>query len=821
MDNWGDPWADNAGSSTKSPTKDAVTSPLPTTFAAAPTILGGFLDDAGWGNEDESFGDWSTATVEHVEQTPSPLAELHSTAPTAHSPVDTPWDTIDGENRDAVHEEGDWAAVRLDAHTDEDHVVSESSDAATTVPANDTHPSPTVADPLKDSDSSARTSTSPSEASRNDVLVESPRTSYEEDRGAVKATPTEEEDYAAPHYRTDEPSAAISTVDDQRKEDEAAVLKDTQPVEAGGSLAESTQNATSDSTEDTSALSQDNRATSQALEARPSSSSAARATYPIDPNLLAELFTLPKAEQKLDEPPDDPIYSTASRKAWYRLTRKQTMREFNSGNDDDNYIRVTWTNSEIRSEVNKIVGRWAREDRIAGTGPGARASFYWDTAAPVDPKPMNTPHMRQKSSMHISSVVAPTTQKQELPPVSTNVPAAFSWSSATPSTDPWQQASPGLRSTSSPVNPAATRLQRQEGRAVSLDMTSRQPETAKHVRNLTATNETPIVASLISPPITNANTSAHHTWTGLDLFDNNATQKDVVLAAAAPVVADDEDEWGEMVSTPTVSTPTLTEPTTHVDKRDNALPTSITTPQSIKSASVRDQSPDAMHATPIVRLKSTISPTSALFKANPFVPIGIEQGPIGPGILKSSKRAVSNSRTPEEVPPPKAKPDLGPTTAPYEPPPQGTSDDLSAEQVSASEAIEAKPLPTQATIPVQEAIRPSTPPPPATIAPAGECNLDGWADADFSFFESSTLAPAPQTKQDSSDPFSMFETRERSTSAASSAKTFTRSPPRKVPTPPIQPLTGATSSAQRRKMEEDAIVQGILHGLPDLSYMLR
>lgn len=789
MDNWGDPWADNADSTVKSPTKDAVTS-APTAFAAAPTILGGFLDDAGWGNEDENFGDWSTATSEHVKPPPSPPTERNFTAPTAHSPGDTSWDAIDANHKNATHSEGNWADVRLDAHKDEDHVVSESSDASTTVQANDATGSTTSlasTGPSKADDSSARTSTSPSEASHNDTQVESPRTSYEEERGAVKASTVEEHGSAARSLGADKPIADASEPQGQQEAE-----KD-----------EDDLCSTSVS--------------SQSLAAPPSSTSVTRAAYPIDSDLLARLFTPQKEGEQPDESPDDPIYSTEARKAWYRLTRKQTMREFNNGNHDDNHVRVTWTNSQIRSEVNKIVARWARDDRISGTGPGARASFYWDTSVPIDPKPMAN-HIRQKSSMHIASTTTPM-QEPHPPPLTTNVPAAFSWSSATTSADPWQQASPGLRSSSpiAPIPSAVVQLQKQEGRAVSLDLTSRAPETAKHARNLTATNETPIVANLISPPISDTNTTPQP-WTGLDLFDNNAIHKDV---AAAPVAPDDEDDWGEMVSSPTVSTPTLTRPTSRVDTRDNTLSTSATTPQSVKSVILCDQSPDAMHATPIVRLKSTISPTSALFKPNPFVPMRVEQGPIGPGLLKSSKRAVSNSRRLEAVSVPKVESDSKLAKDSEQPPPGNPSDDLSACHTPLPEVDGVQPTPAPVAVNVQETLRPSTPPQHLIAAPPQHSDVDAWADADFSFFESPTVAPALVSKLDPSDPFPMVEGRERSTSAASSAKTFTRSPPRKVPTPPVQPLTGATSSAQRRKMEEDAIVQGILSGLPDLSYMLR
>jgi hypothetical protein len=42
-----------------------------------------------------------------------------------------------------------------------------------------------------------------------------------------------------------------------------------------------------------------------------------------------------------------------------------------------------------------------------------------------------------------------------------------------------------------------------------------------------------------------------------------------------------------------------------------------------------------------------------------------------------------------------------------------------------------------------------------------------------------------------------------------------------VTPPPVQPLTSATSSAQRRKTIEDGVIHDILRGLPDLGYMLR
>ncbi|RYG94843.1 hypothetical protein EON65_56850 [archaeon] len=116
-------------------------------------------------------------------------------------------------------------------------------------------------------------------------------------------------------------------------------------------------------------------------------------------------------------------------------------------------------------------------------------------------------------------------------------------------------------------------------------------------------------------------------------------------------------------------------------------------------------------------------------------------------------------------------------------------------------------------------IRPSTP--PLQAAAAQVSNIDAWADADFSFFESAAPAAPPPPRNDLSDLFNASESASRPVSVVSSTISFNRSPPRKA-TPPLgQPLTGATTMAQRRKAEEDQIIEQILGGLPDLSYMLR
>jgi hypothetical protein len=73
---------------------------------------------------------------------------------------------------------------------------------------------------------------------------------------------------------------------------------------------------------------------------------------------------------------------------------------------------------------------------------------------------------------------------------------------------------------------------------------------------------------------------------------------------------------------------------------------------------------------------------------------------------------------------------------------------------------------------------------------------------------------------DPSDPLSFFDA-PAPTSTRPASKSFSRSPPRDTTPPPLQPLTNATGSVQRRRVEEDQTIIDILSGLPDLSYMLR
>ncbi|KAJ0299486.1 hypothetical protein COL516b_008986 [Colletotrichum fioriniae] len=105
----------------------------------------------------------------------------------------------------------------------------------------------------------------------------------------------------------------------------------------------------------------------------------------------------------------DSFGSISERKMWYRLSRHESLRKHNAG-DDDNYVRINWTNSTLRQETLKTVRRWIEEDSFGGRpfrGGLARnaggKSFGWDAttaASPVDLDRVFGRKAKRKASIH-------------------------------------------------------------------------------------------------------------------------------------------------------------------------------------------------------------------------------------------------------------------------------------------------------------------------------------------------------------------------------------------------------------------------------------
>ncbi|KAL6849337.1 hypothetical protein ACO1O0_008877 [Amphichorda felina] len=116
---------------------------------------------------------------------------------------------------------------------------------------------------------------------------------------------------------------------------------------------------------------------------------------PIDLSKLDDLFpsispSNPDPEPLPDVIIDDTFASSSERKAWYRISRFGPMRKHDMGNDE-NYVRMDWAHSTVRADTLRIVRRWMEEDSIAGRvvlggrqkGPIGASMFNWDSTAPA------------------------------------------------------------------------------------------------------------------------------------------------------------------------------------------------------------------------------------------------------------------------------------------------------------------------------------------------------------------------------------------------------------------------------------------------------
>ncbi|KAF2793810.1 hypothetical protein K505DRAFT_325200 [Melanomma pulvis-pyrius CBS 109.77] len=874
MDHWGDPWADDADADAAPPKQEEVANTKPPPISAAPILLNSFLDDAQWGSaEDEGFGGWATpaGNTDPVHPTApfAPAADPSPTLSATELPEGPQFDGGEEKRAFELHDEG-WGSL---AHGEEmlkelDNVISETSDSGTTIQPDDDpeRVSTDLSDtPHLDDELSTRPSTSPSDISHTEAPpTESPRTSFEDERVAG----------TAPEGSTPVHEQGVKEVEEIESPRLQLDPVDSEEAEAGdddfGDFEEDTQDKSESEISEEGPVPELPRPSkpvkaSVAAEpdavhdAEPRRSSIAGpagiGAFELDQSLINELFPPPKDLKEPLAAPDEPISTTSTRKTWYRLTRKQTIRKYNTGMDDDNYVRVTWANSHIRSEARKIVARWTTEDRNSGRGHSAGASFYWDQSPAKAPHT----HLRKQSIISESSSIQPA--KQNVQPLSTNVPAAFNWSSSPlADNDPWRQDSPGIRSISSPIaakHSATPETQVQESRSVSVDLT---PRTSIQI----APPRTP---TLDMPKPSSSMVSSHKPpldtdpWGTLSNLDTSSHTK------AMDATVDDDDEWGEMVQSPVVSITTPTADFSQSSSRSQTLSTPSSTPKSVKSSPFQPhvspfQTQAPRHASPIVRLKGTVSPTSSSFRFNSFVPVGADVEPIGPSILKRANKAAEMTPV-KAIAEPAATPQRG-EIPDVETPKVAKIDDAdgliatesSAERLepSMSDDFSAFESPTLAAVsviapaPVQSATPPFSPttdstkitisapsvvtptdpwlsadstrpafPLPAT-APAPVPSEDPWSNADFSFFESAAPAPpAPHTNPLSpSDPWSVFET-------PVPAAPFTRpDPPAATPSPKpsISGITN-TNSVQKRKVEEDEIVAEIVRGLPDLRYMLQ
>lgn len=261
-------------------------------------------------------------------------------------------------------------------------------------------------------------------------------------------------------------------------------------------------------------------------------------SFPADLALIDKLFDsaalkAPDTDVKPDEEvPDYPISDSfteiSQRKTWYRISRLGSSRRHNAA-DDESYRRVAWRSSTVHDDTIKIVRRWMEEDSIAGRvtlGGGVSKTqknmFGWDSSA--EPVALDAVFGRRNAHSRASSLQHPSTgfalegpdgSKKKPVRGQTHRPsgsagaavASFGWSS-----------DPHLASTSgTTTEPARVTVPAQaDVHTAQVSSTSKLNIVPKHTSTIT----NPL--SIPSGPIHD--------------------QPD-----------DDDDEWGEMVSSPAVS----------------------------------------------------------------------------------------------------------------------------------------------------------------------------------------------------------------------------------------------------------------------------
>ncbi|AEO63060.1 uncharacterized protein THITE_2107909 [Thermothielavioides terrestris NRRL 8126] len=291
-------------------------------------------------------------------------------------------------------------------------------------------------------------------------------------------------------------------------------------------------------------------ATPPATTLRPPTADASRgATSPIakfgplnfapDLDLVQKLFppspSPPTRISQTDrELPDhiinDSFTEISERKTWYRISRLGSSRRHNAA-DDESYRRVAWQSSTVHDDVIKIVRRWMEEDSIAGRvalGGGISKTqknmFGWDSAA--EPVALEAVFGRKKSHARASS----------LQPIKTTGPASQGLAGMANRT-------PGpTHRPSGSAGPAVPSFGWSNGSPVS----SRPPPTPSMLREPPNASAAACQASASTAPVRGV------AEPGASLSQPIAVPADGGLQVNETAAADggDDDEWGEMVSSP-------------------------------------------------------------------------------------------------------------------------------------------------------------------------------------------------------------------------------------------------------------------------------
>ncbi|KAL2136220.1 hypothetical protein VTI74DRAFT_4850 [Chaetomium olivicolor] len=263
--------------------------------------------------------------------------------------------------------------------------------------------------------------------------------------------------------------------------------------------------------------------------------------------LFAALGDFPRRGVEVDRDVPDHIISDSfteisQRKTWYRISRLGSSRRHNAG-DDESYRRVAWPTSTVHHDTIKIVRRWMEEDSIAGRvalGGGISKTqknmFGWDSSAePVD---LDTVFRKKRSHSRSSSLQ--TIQTSGFPAVGLENPTRISLQG--PSHRPSGSAGPIV--------------------AASFGWSSSSPNSTGPTCTTSNTQEFPNTSGVLpKPPVSTPQTPSAPGSKRVFRKQVISTQGPVLQPSAAQpgvktiTVDDDDEEWGEMVSSPTTAGP--------------------------------------------------------------------------------------------------------------------------------------------------------------------------------------------------------------------------------------------------------------------------
>ncbi|UKZ70395.1 uncharacterized protein TrAtP1_011376 [Trichoderma atroviride] len=244
-------------------------------------------------------------------------------------------------------------------------------------------------------------------------------------------------------------------------------------------------------------------------------------SYPVDLTKLDDLFpstpaVTVEAELVPDVVIDDTFASSSERKAWYRISRFGSKRKHDLG-DDDNYIRVGWSGSQIRDRTTQTVRRWMEEDSITGRvvlgrrlGGSGAVMFNWNSTAPAEIGEFLGRHSRNSSMTVRSAAPSPTA-------------SSFGWASSVPS-------SPAVAR-----HPLANEFQNPDAREAQSPKEPKEPKVDSARHSL----------ALEPPPL---HTRGH-------------IPTPIKIPPTLPIGQDEDgdDDWGDMMTATPVDSPSFTE----------------------------------------------------------------------------------------------------------------------------------------------------------------------------------------------------------------------------------------------------------------------